>query len=76
MTQADLIALGGIYNGGSPLPLAPSDQVNYPWLKTFDATIGWTYTFKERFTIKPGVGFFNLFNFANFDLPTSMMSGC
>ena len=75
MTQADLIALGGIYNGGSPLPLAPSDQVNYPWLKTFDATIGWTYTFKERFTIKPGVGFFNLFNFANFDLPTSMMSG-
>ncbi len=75
MTQADLIALGGIYNGGLPLPLAPSDQVNYPWLKTFDATIGWTYTFKERFTIKPGVGFFNLFNFANFDLPTSMMSG-
>ena len=75
MTQKDLIALGGIYNGGLPLPLAPSDQVNYPWLKTFDATIGWSYTFKERFTIKPGIGFYNLFNFANFDLPTSMMSG-
>ena len=79
MTQKDLTALGGVYNGGLGnqrlIPLAPFDQVNYPWLKTFDATIGWTYTFKERFTIKPGIGFFNLFNFANFDLPTSMMSG-
>ena len=25
--------------------------------------------------MKPSVGFYNLFNFANFDLPTSMMSG-
>jgi hypothetical protein len=29
----------------------------------------------ERVTVKPSVGFYNLFNFANFDLPTSIMSG-
>jgi hypothetical protein len=75
MAQGDLIALGGTYSGGVPVALAPSDQVNYPWLKAFDATIAWTYTFRERVTIKPSVGFFNLPNFANFDNPSSMMSG-
>lgn len=75
MSQTDLAALGGTYGGGIPLALAPADQVNYPWLKAFDATIAWSHTFGERFTIKPSVGFYNLPNFANFDLPTSMMSG-
>jgi len=40
-----------------------------------DMTVGWTYTIKERLTIKPSVGFYNILNFANFDLPESMMSG-
>ena len=31
--------------------------------------------FRERVTIKPSVGFYNLPNFANFDNPSSMMSG-
>ncbi|MGA8271653.1 MAG: TonB-dependent receptor [Candidatus Sulfotelmatobacter sp.] len=76
MTQADLAALGGVYNGGAPLALAPADQVNYPWLKAFDATLAWSHSFFDgRLTIKPGVGFFNLPNFANFDNPSSMMSG-
>jgi hypothetical protein len=76
MTQGDLAALGGVYSGGVPLALAPSGQVNYPWLKAFDATIAWSHSFFDgRLTIKPGVAFFNLPNFANFDLPTSMMSG-
>jgi hypothetical protein len=76
MTQADLIALGGVYSGGTPLTLAPPGQVNYPWLKAFDATIAWSHSFFDgRLTVKPGVSFFNLPNFANFDLPTSMMSG-
>ena len=57
------------------VPAAPSDQVNYSWLRAFDATIAWSHTFFERVTIKPSVGFYNLPNFANFDLPTSMMSG-
>jgi hypothetical protein len=28
----------------------------------------------ERFTIEPSVGFFNLFNFANFNLPPTTMN--
>jgi hypothetical protein len=38
-------------------------------------TLAWTYTIKERLTIRPSVGFYNIMNFANFDLPESMMSG-
>jgi hypothetical protein len=72
MTQAQLVALGGV---APTVPLAPPDQVNEAWLRTMDMTLAWTYTIKERFTIKPSVGFFNVFNFANFDLPESMMSG-
>jgi hypothetical protein len=75
MSAADLTALGGVANGGAPLPLAPPGQVNYSWLRTFDTTFAWTYNIKERVTIKPSIGIYNLFNFVNFDLPTSMMSG-
>jgi len=72
MTLPDLVALGGVAPSLTP---APGDQVNYSWLKAFDTTIAWSHTFFERVTIKPSVGFYNLPNFANFDLPTSMMSG-
>jgi Carboxypeptidase regulatory-like domain len=72
ITAADLSALGGV---APTVALPPTGQVNYSWLKTFDTTLAWTYTFKEKVTIKPSVGIYNLFNFVNFDLPTSMMSG-
>jgi hypothetical protein len=75
MTASQLSQLGGVANGGNPLPLAPSDQVNLAWLRALDMTIGWSHTFKERVTIKPTVGFFNVPNFVNFDLPQSMLSG-
>jgi hypothetical protein len=75
MTSAQLSALGGVANGGTPLPLAPPGEVNLSWLRTFDTTIRWSYTIKDRFTIQPSVGAYNLFNFVNFDLPTSMLSG-
>jgi hypothetical protein len=72
MTQSQLVSLGAV----APLvPSAPSDQVNLAWLRTMDMTLAWTYTIKERLTIKPSVGFYNIMNFANFDLPESMMSG-
>src|SRR5262249_2552092 len=58
-----------------PVPLAPSGQVNLGWLRAFDMTISWTYSIKERVTVKPSIGFYNIFNFSNFDLPTSIMSG-
>ena len=72
MTAADLSALGGV---APTVSAAPVGQVNYSWLRAFDATISWSHMFFERVTIKPSVGFYNLPNFANFDLPTSMMSG-
>jgi hypothetical protein len=72
MTAAQLVTLGGV---APQLPLAPPDQVNLAWLRTMDMTLAWTYTIKERLTIRPSVGFFNIANFANFDLPESMMSG-
>ncbi len=72
MTAAQLVSLGAV---APTVPLAPPDQVNLAWLRTMDMTLAWTYTIKERFTIKPSVGFFNIANFANFDLPESMLSG-
>jgi Carboxypeptidase regulatory-like domain len=72
MTEAQLVALGGV---APAVPLAPANQVNYPWLRALDATIGWNYSVKERLTIQPSVGFYNLFNMSNFDLPQNMMSG-
>lgn len=57
------------------MPLAPSDQVNLAWMRALDMTVAWTYTIKEHVTIKPSIGFYNLPNFVNFDLPESMMSG-
>jgi len=72
MTQQNLIDLGAV---APTLSLAPAGQQNYSWLKTFDTTFAWTYRIKERVTIKPSIGVYNLFNFVNFDLPTSMMSG-
>jgi hypothetical protein len=57
------------------LPLAPSNQVNLAWLKAFDTKITWTYKFLERFSLQPSVGFYNLFNFANYDLPSATLNG-
>ena len=72
MTSAQLTALGAV---APAVPNAPPNQVNLGWLRAFDATISWTYAIKERVSVKPSVGFYNIFNFANFDLPTSIMSG-
>jgi len=72
MTSAQLTGLGAV---APALPEAPANQLNLRWLRVFDTTLSWTYSVHERVTIKPSVGFYNLFNFANFDLPTSIMSG-
>jgi len=63
-------------NGVAPLvPTAPAGQVNYAWLRSFDFNLKWRYMIKERVTIEPSVNIFNLFNFANFDLPSNAITG-
>jgi len=37
-------------------------------------SLRWKYRIKETVTIEPGIGFFNVFNFANFDLPPNVLS--
>jgi hypothetical protein len=44
-------------------------------LRAFDLKLSWVHKFGERLSIEPGIGFYNLFNFANFDLPPNVISG-
>jgi hypothetical protein len=72
-----LQALGGVIGGTTPtstaafgpLALAPPGAIGQAWLRTFDLSFNWRYRIKERVAIQPGVSFFNVFNFSNFDGP-------
>lgn len=87
MTATDLSNLGGVAphvclappavdpNSACSAPTTPGNEVNMSWLRTFDTTLTYNFKFKDRFTISPSVAAFNIFNFVNFDLPTSQMSG-
>jgi hypothetical protein len=72
MTLQDLQRLGAV----SPLiDPAPSNQVDFTWLRALDLRLAWRHTFHDRFTIEPSVGFYNLPNFTNFNLPPNTMTG-
>jgi hypothetical protein len=71
MNLTQLQALGGV---AQPIPLAPPGQVDFGWLRATDLKLAWRHTFEERLTIEPSVGFFNIFNFANFNLPPTTMN--
>ncbi len=71
-TTAQLQALGGV---APSVSAAPSGQVGMSPLKDFDFRFSWDHKFGERFEIEPSVGFYNLFNFANWDLPPNVLTG-
>ena len=45
------------------------------WLRSLDLRVAWRHTFKERFVVEPSVAFYNVLNFANFNLPPNTLSG-
>ena len=85
-TLAQLQALGGVApqitftdpTTGNSIPGVLPDEVGLTWLKTFDMSLTWIgkVNVKEReLSFAPSVSFYNLFNFANFNIPGNVLSG-
>jgi len=71
-TQSDLAALGAVMPTVND---APANEANNGWLRDLDLSLNWTYKFKERVELQPGISFFNVANFVNFDAPKNSLSG-
>lgn len=71
-TLSQLQSLGGV---APTVPTAPADQVNMDWLRAFDVKLAWSYRIKDKLTVEPNFAAYNVLNFANFDSPSSEMSG-
>lgn len=80
----NMLVTGGIFTGPElsllgavqqPLAAPVLDVAGLGWLKTFDVKLGWEHTYHDRITFRPSVTLFNVFNFANFDLPGNTQNG-
>ncbi len=72
-TQAQLIALGAVKD---KVALAPTGAVGNDWLRVLDAKVSFPIKIRERVTIDPSFGVYNLLNFANFSIsPANVLSG-
>ena len=71
-SSGELSALGGVM---PVVNTAPPNQANNSWLRDLDLSLSWVYRFKERLELQPGVSFFNVPNFVNFDPPKNTLSG-
>jgi hypothetical protein len=75
---APCIAGGSINSPNCTLQFAPPNQVSMGNLRDFDLKLAWTYkieAYSHIIAFQPSVGFFNLFNMANFDLPPNALTG-
>ena len=68
----ELQSMGGVLQ---PLAVATQHVAGLGWYKTLDLRLGWEHHLGERITLAPSISFYNLFNFANFDLPGYTQSG-
>ncbi len=72
-TTDQLISLGAV---APIINYAPQGQVCLDWFQTTDLRMSRPIKIRgERVTIEPGWEWFNLFNVANFDLPSSRLDG-
>jgi len=69
---SELQAIGAVMQ---QVALAPSDQVRLSWLKDFDVSLSWVRKLGERVELSPTVSFYNVFNIANFNSPSNLLSG-
>ncbi len=75
---APCVAGGSINSPNCTLQFAPPGQVNMGNMRDFDLKLAYTYKWEAHshtIAFTPSVGFFNLFNFANFDLPPNTLVG-
>jgi hypothetical protein len=78
LISAGLFTAGQLSALGAVMPLvnlAPPNEANNGWMRDLDLNLNWRYKIKERVELQPGVGFFNLTNFANFDPPKNTING-
>ncbi len=74
-TVSQLQSLGAV---APVIALAPNGQVGLGNLRDFDLKLAWAYKLERgshTIAFQPSMGFFNLFNFANFDLPPNTLIG-
>jgi hypothetical protein len=78
LSNPNSVSAGAACAVAPSVPLAPQGEVGLTWLKTLDTSLTWvgTVNVKDRqLSIEPSVSFYNLFNFANFNIPGNVLSG-
>jgi len=72
-TQSQLVSLGAVID---TVANAPAGQKGLGPLRALDFKLSWPLKIWESLRIEPGVSFYNIFNFANFDAsPATRLDG-